>query len=170
MTLRSSDNRPWYKERWPWLLMLGPAVVVVAGVTTLWLAVVSNDGLVTDDYYKQGMAVNQSLHRDHVAGELGLHAELMRAGLNIRLLLATDKGAELPREVILRLAHPTRAGQDELIKMNLEGQGLYSGRLAGDIAGRWLISIEDPVANWRLQGEWLSDSVEPLQLAPRVGK
>ena len=27
--------KPWYREPWPWLLMLGPAVVVVAGFITL---------------------------------------------------------------------------------------------------------------------------------------
>ena len=58
MTLQS-NNQPWYKERWPWILMAGPGLVIVAGVITVWLAVVSNDGLVTDDYYKQGLAVNQ---------------------------------------------------------------------------------------------------------------
>lgn len=170
MTLRSSDNKPWYKERWPWFLMAGPAIVVVAGIVTLWLAIVSNDGLVTDDYYKQGMTVNQRLHRDHLAGELGLHADVMRAGLNVRLLLGADKDAGLPQELVVKLAHPTRAGQDQLIKMKLESQGFYTGKLAVDISGRWLVSIEDPIGNWRLQGEWLSDSSEPLRLVAKVGK
>ena len=48
MTLRS-ENQPWYKDRWPWILMAGPAVVVVAGFITLWLAISSDDGLVSDD-------------------------------------------------------------------------------------------------------------------------
>ena len=41
---------PWYRHPWPWILMSGPFVVVVAGVITLYLAVVSDDGLVDDDY------------------------------------------------------------------------------------------------------------------------
>jgi hypothetical protein len=169
MTLRS-DNQPWYKERWPWLLMAGPAVVIVAGIITLWLAVVSNDGLVTDDYYKQGLTVNQRLQRDHLAGDLGLHADVMRAGLNVRLLLGAAGDAGLPQEIILKLAHPTRAGQDQLVKMTLEGQGFYTGKLAGDVSGRWLVSIEDPAGHWRLQGEWLADSAEPLRLTAKADK
>ena len=51
---------PWYREPWPWLLMAGPAVVVVAGLFTAWLAVVHEDGLVADDYYKQGLGINKS--------------------------------------------------------------------------------------------------------------
>lgn len=61
--------------------MAGPAVVVVAGFITLWLAISSDDGLVSDDYYKQGLTVNQRLQRDHLAGDLGLHADVMKSGL-----------------------------------------------------------------------------------------
>lgn len=169
MTLRS-DNRPWYKQRWPWLLMAGPALVIVAGAVTVWLAVVSNDGLVTDDYYKQGLAVNQRLHRDQQAGDLGLHADVMRAGANVRLLLRSDGKANLAQTLTLKLSHPTRAGQDQAVQMVSEGQGFYSGKLAVEVSGRWLVSIEDPAGQWRLQGEWQADSEEPLSLAAKAGK
>ena len=163
MTLRS-NNQPWYKERWPWFLMAGPAIVIVAGIITLWLAVASNDGLVTDDYYKQGLAVNQRLHRDQLAGSLGLHADVMRSGLNVRLLLGAEGNAVLPPEITLKLAHPTRAGQDQMVRMTLEGQGFYSGKLTAEVSGRWLVSLEDPAGLWRLQGQWQADSGEPLRL------
>lgn len=169
MTL-NNDTRPWYKERWPWFLMAGPGIVIVAGFITLWLAVVSNDGLVTDDYYKQGLAVNQSLQRDQQAGSLGLQGDVMRSGASLRLLLRADNDAGLPSEIVLKLAHPTRAGQDQLVKMTMEGPGFYSGKLAADVSGRWLVSIEDPAAKWRLQGEWQADSLEPLRLTARAGK
>ena len=44
---------PWYKQRWPWILMSGPAIVVVAGFITLGLAIHTSDSLVDDDYYKK---------------------------------------------------------------------------------------------------------------------
>jgi hypothetical protein len=28
-------NRPWYRQLWPWLLISGPAAVLVAGVATM---------------------------------------------------------------------------------------------------------------------------------------
>jgi hypothetical protein len=169
MTLKT-DNQPWYKERWPWFLMAGPGIVIIAGFITLWLAVVSYDGLVSDDYYKQGLEVNQSLQRDHLASNLGLHGDVMRSGVNLRLLLSAESDAGLPAELVLRLAHPTRAGQDQLVKMVLEGQGFYSGKLAAEVSGRWLVSIEDPAGRWRLQGDWQADSMDPLRLTARQGK
>jgi hypothetical protein len=169
MTLRS-NNQPWYKDRWPWILMAGPAVVIVAGIVTVWLAVVSNDGLVTDDYYKQGLAVNQQLQREHRAGNLGLQGDVMRAGLNVRLLLRATEDASLPTTIVVKLAHPTRAGQDQMVKMVAEGQGFYSGKLAVEVTGRWLVSIEDPAGQWRLQGDWQADSEEPLRLTAKADK
>jgi uncharacterized protein len=46
------SNAPWYRHRWPWLLMMGPAVVVAAGLATWVLAarVAANDGLVTEPH------------------------------------------------------------------------------------------------------------------------
>src|SRR5690348_1011427 len=98
-----SDIQPWYKEPWPWFLMFGPFVVVVAGFTTAWLAIRSNDGLVADDYYKQGLAINQQLQRDHKAGELGLHGDLMRSGLQLRVVLAGGEKLKFPEKLTLRV-------------------------------------------------------------------
>ena len=169
MTLRS-DSKPWYKEPWPWILMAGPGIVIIAGFVTLWLAVVSNDGLVTDDYYKQGMTINQRLQRDHYAGELGLHADLMRSGQQVRLLVAADRDAALPEALTLKLSHPTRAGQDQMVKMVSEGQGFYGGNLTEEVSGRWYVSIEDPSGKWRLQGEWQADTDDQLRIVSRPDK
>ena len=169
MTLRD-DNKPWYKETWPWILMAGPATVIVAGFVTLWLAIVSNDGLVADDYYKQGLAMNQRLQRDHYASDLGLRADFMRSGHRVRLMLATDRDAALPEALTLKLSHPTRAGQDQIVKMVSEGQGFYGGELTADVPGRWYVSIEDPSGKWRLQGDWQADVEDALHLVSRSEK
>jgi hypothetical protein len=167
MTLRK-DNQAWYKEPWPWILMSGPAIVVVAGFITAWLAITTSDGLVSDDYYKQGLGINQRLQRDHQAGKLGLQAEIMRADKGVRLLLTSNNSGKVPEAIVLKLAHPTRAGFDQSVPMTNEGAGFYSGRLSEGISGRWLVSIEDPSGEWRLQGSWQTDSDDSLRLAAKV--
>ena len=57
--MNTIPQTPWYRDPWPWILMAGPAAVVVAGAITLWIAFASADGLVAGDYYKQGLAINQ---------------------------------------------------------------------------------------------------------------
>jgi hypothetical protein len=163
----SKDNQAWYKEPWPWILMAGPGIVIIAGFVTAWLAVTSNDGLVTDDYYKQGLTVNQRLQRDNAAGKLGLHADIMRSDKGVRLILAAAESAAMPKAIVLKLAHPTRAGYDQSVELNNEGAGFYSGKLSEDISGRWLVSIEDPAGQWRLQGNWLADDEKPLRITAK---
>ena len=41
--------KPWYREPWPWIVMSGPAIVVVAGIYTAFLAFSTSDTLVAKD-------------------------------------------------------------------------------------------------------------------------
>ena len=64
---------PWYRQRWPWLLFAGPAIVVVASFATLWLAASSDDGVIADDYYKRGLLINREIDRTARAIERTWH-------------------------------------------------------------------------------------------------
>ena len=75
-TLSAPTSKPWYREPWPWFLISLPATAVIAGVATVWIAATSADGLVVGDYYKTGLAINQTLARDDVAHALALTANL----------------------------------------------------------------------------------------------
>ena len=47
---RPGSTGPWYRHRWPWLLVLLPlTAVVVASFFTLWLAMRQPDYLVVDE-------------------------------------------------------------------------------------------------------------------------
>ena len=172
MTLRS-DNQAWYKDRWPWILMAGPAIVVVAGFITLWLAIKSDDGLVTDDYYKQGLAVNQVTFRDRQAAALEVSGELSidPARQLVRVAWRSGKLASPPAVLVLNLSHPTRSGLDQSLRLqrdtsNVAGLAGYSAGLAGELAGRWLVELEDEAREWRLTGSW--DVVkEPVLTLPK---
>jgi hypothetical protein len=56
-----SRSRPWWKFGYVWLLISGPAVVVVAGFATLWLALAYPETLVAEDYYRRGVEINREL-------------------------------------------------------------------------------------------------------------
>jgi hypothetical protein len=53
--------RPWWKFPLVWMVIAGPAAVVVAGFATLWLAVRTPDPVVAADYYRQGIEINKAL-------------------------------------------------------------------------------------------------------------
>lgn len=158
----AGNELPWYRHRWPWLLMAGPAAVVVAGIVTAWIAANSHDGLVADDYYRQGLAVNQKLARVEAAAALGLEARLRLGGGRIDVTLISARGAPLPPRLRVTLAHPTRGGEDRVLLLEGAG-GRYEGRGPALGAGRWHVLIEDEAGRWRLAG-----SVELPQAAPAV--
>jgi hypothetical protein len=154
-----SDNllaKPWYREPWPWLLMTGPCIVIIAGFCTLWLAVKSDDGLVADDYYKRGLAINQTLSRATRAEQLTLggRAEL-RAG-SVRVTLSG--AGVLPETLRLRLVHPTRAVDDQVLEVHAASPGVYTGTLTAPVAGRRVVMLEDMAKTWRLGGEAGNDA------------
>lgn len=45
---------PWWKFPLVWMVIAGPAIVVVAGFVTLWIALRSPNPIVSDNAYRQG--------------------------------------------------------------------------------------------------------------------
>ena len=162
MSANRMPAQPWYRERWPWILMAGPAIVVVAGLITAWLAILSDDGLVIDDYYKQGLAINQTLNRRNAAARLGMDAEIQLADGRIRVLLGGPAGRSA---LTLRLVHPTRAGMDQSVNLAAVGPGVYEGRLRPLQPGRWHVLLE--ARDWRLAGDWTLPAAGALKLEGR---
>jgi len=60
------DAQPWWRHGHVWLIIAGPALVIVAGFVTLWLAIRHPDPVVAEDYYRRGLQINQALERGEV--------------------------------------------------------------------------------------------------------
>ncbi len=142
----------WYREPGPWLLMAGPFVVMVASFITLWLAIRSNDGLVSEDYYKTGMAINQTLAESENAKALGISAGIRIKMDSIAIRLAGSAPAFVPPASLrVTVTHPTRAGLDQS-QVLLRQNDYYSGKFRLPAAGHWVVLLEDDAGTWRLMG------------------
>jgi uncharacterized protein len=142
--------------------MAGPVAVVVACLVTAWLAIRSDDGLVADDYYKRGLAINQTLSRSEAAERLGIEAELHLADGRVRVLL---RSAAVRGTPTLRLLHPTRAGMDQSLILSMVEPGVYEGRVQPLSPGRWHVVLEN--RDWRLTGDWIFPAAGALRLGDR---
>jgi hypothetical protein len=58
---QATDPTPWWKHGHVWLVISGPAVVVVAGLVTAFIAVRGADPVVEADYYRRGIEINKAL-------------------------------------------------------------------------------------------------------------
>lgn len=165
MTTDSENVAPWWRQPWPWFLMSLPAAAVVGGVVTIWLATRDADSLVSDDYYKEGLAIRQVLDRDAKAKALDIGADLDVQGPRIQARLAGRLDA-LPPALTLHLIHPTRAEQDKTLNLQAGPDGGYHAILPALPAGIRQIVLEPSDRSWRLTGEWRSPFTERLVLRP----
>jgi hypothetical protein len=143
-----------------------PASAVIGGMITIYLAVTTSDGLVEDDYYKRGKAINLELARDEAAVHHQLQAILGIDSQNGQVTVTLESRDHLhPEHVRLLLLHPTRAGQDQLIRLEPDGQGAYIGGAGPIMPGNWHVQLETD--DWRLSGRMQLPREESLRLIPQ---
>jgi len=168
---------PWYRQRWPWLLMVPPLAAVIGGVITIVLAVRSNDGMVAADYYKRGLAINSELSRSQRATELGLTAEVQAGGEGAgdSVYVRVSSAAQgLPPEPALRirLVHPGRSGADRVAMLSrvsadadgrsAEYRGAWDEAAELHAAVAWRVVVEG--RDWRLDGGIAAGEVREFRL------
>ncbi|OYY19901.1 MAG: nitrogen fixation protein FixH [Burkholderiales bacterium 35-55-47] len=61
MKQENLDTKPWWKYGHVWLIISGPAAVIIAGFITLAIAIGTPDPVVADDYYRRGLDINKTL-------------------------------------------------------------------------------------------------------------
>ncbi|MEQ1662498.1 MAG: FixH family protein [Thiobacillus sp.] len=161
--MNSIASKPWYREPWPWFLMSLPATAVIAGLATVWIAATHYDGLVVGDYYKAGLAINQTLARDDAARALGLAATL-QAGDGSLTLTLTGRMKSVPDQITLSLAHPTHQGSDQSLTLHHAGAGHYRAAMPDMPVGKWHAQLVDDRSTWRLSGVVHTPFDQPVAL------
>lgn len=151
----SPDVTPvrWYREAYVWLIILFPALSIMMGIILLVLSIKSFDGMVVDDYYKQGMIINEVLARDDKAHDSGLNARLdwQTASKTIQIELSADSGFNYPDELKAAFMHATRGGLDVTVLLSRINNQSYLATAPGLAPGRWHVEIA--ADDWRLLEE-----------------
>lgn len=150
----TTDTLPWYRQFWPWFLIALPGSVVVAGLITVYIAFKHADSTVNDQYYRDGLAINQVLAQDQLAGRLGAAAEINWDKLTGEVLINLSIQADYPRQLRLLLLHPTDQSRDLEVTLVGGAMGHYRADLERAPQHRYYLRLEPlPERQWRLQGE-----------------
>jgi hypothetical protein len=143
--------------------MSGPLIVVVAGIFTAWIAYTRGDPVISEDYYRKGLAASQTLASDARAQAMGLQAAVrLSENDTVSVALSATKDFQAPPTIRLTLSHPTRAGLDQMQTLQREGER-YRGRLHLPQSGHWLLLIENDAPGegaWRMLGKVILPATE----------
>lgn len=155
MQITESD-KPWHKYPLVWMMIAIPFSAVIMGVVMIWLAVDTDDGLVADDYYKQGLEINRVISRDKKAAELGLSAIIEFDNSTGIIRMQFDKGSLefFPVSLPLHLQHATRENSDVTVLLDHGIGNQYIGHVNQSISeGIWYFGISGKSgakADWKL--------------------
>ena len=158
-----SKSSVWYREPMVWMIIMIPFSAVIMGGVMLTLAVSSDDGLVTDDYYKKGLRINRTLERDALAASYEIAGEIMLGapGESVEVFLTGNARFQAPEIVHLRLFHTTRSGLDRDLRLRRVATGRYVASGPRLEPGAWQVQLD--ADGWRLNGR-LASSDMPQRL------
>lgn len=123
--------------------ILGLSIAVNIGMMTL--AATSNDGLVTEHYYSNGLRYDEERARElnQPGWNVGVVAPKVAERTAPFVVTITDrhhaplKGAS----VSLKLYRPTKAGYDQLIPLAETAQGRFEAQVSVPLVGLWDATI-----------------------------
>ncbi|WP_438865426.1 FixH family protein [Neptunicella sp.] len=157
--------QPWYKQFWPWVLIILPSIAVIFSINMFFIAMNTEDTLVVDDYYKEGKWINIQLAKIHKAQELGIQGKL--TVINNRIEVAIQSNTPLDGTALsLDFHHATLSKLDFHVQLLRNAAGLYVAEHSSDIAGKWQITLTPFDKLWKIQENINLPSNDAITLAP----
>lgn len=156
MLKQAPPIKPWYKQFWPWFLIFLPMSAVVAGITTFIIAQNNQPALVSDNYYKEGLAINIDKKLQDNAARLGITHTTVIGQSTLSIHLTGDHPSLEFIQVNLR--HSTISQHDSSLKLTRISHDVYQAPYILPIEGKWYIRIHDPLNTWEIsQSEHLKN-------------
>ena len=177
--MSGTGSNVWHRNPLVWMLIAFPAWSVVAGIGTVIVAFRVFDGVVVDDYYAQGKAINVTIERDVAAERRGLAAlatitavlpakgSALRNGVEapgIEVIVTGIDVASLPATLKLAILHSTRGGLDAHVALTRSAIGIYRAELPPLAPGKYYLQIE--AEDWRIVGALRRPTENTTSLGP----
>ncbi len=138
------------------------------GIIMITLAVNSPDTLVDKNWYKDGMAINQRLDKQHQATQMGIQAFIsLNREKGIILVNGENLDALKYPELLLELTHPTLESLDHLLPLYPTPEGNFFAKPTSIPSGYYYVRLSVPTGDWEIQSSVnFSNPVEQQALSP----
>lgn len=154
MSQHEYDEGPWYKQFWLWFMLVPLFILVLASFYLLYLAITTNDGVVVDNYYRDGKGYVVRQEEDAFARAMELQADVRWKSDTLSLQL-DGRLTPLPEQLELLIIFPTNDDFDVTVIMDHRGLGEYVGQLPEPVSGRRLLQVHplNTDTEWRLHAD-----------------
>ena len=174
--IEQQQSKVWYKEPWPWFLMAGPAIVVVAAIATFMIAQKHNSDLVSDDYYKDGKHIDLDIQRDQAAATRDIHGQILISPDNQAAKVFISGDFDPKAEIRLTFLHPAKKAHDQSVVLKATNAALSGNKVEYQAVFRplpaaqhWYVRLEDSNRVWRVEDKWIVSQGHAIDLHP-MGK
>ncbi|PFG56143.1 hypothetical protein ATG66_2469 [Vibrio sp. ES.051] len=144
--------KPWYKQFWPWFLIILPLTVVVWTVVTVIVFSNNSVSLVAEDYYKKGKGINIDISKMNVARDLGLNANIFSENNDVVIAFSKGKLTHYPA-LNATFTHRTLPNRDFTKLVTADASGNYRLTAKESIQGPWFIELQPHDRQWMIQGK-----------------
>ncbi|QJQ97221.1 FixH family protein [Halomonas sp. PA5] len=140
---------------------------ITVSTTMLFVAIRTADGMVQEDYYEHGRAINVVLAKQQRAAELELAGELMVDSATGDIILDLSGDAR-PDQLLLKLIFPTQDDRDQEFTLEHVRDGRYVGQTTERLQYRWYLQLQPSgeTPEWRLTGEARFPRETTIELTP----
>lgn len=167
-TPKAGQPDQWHKEPWMLLVVGAPLIVVVAAIATGIIAWKSQDKVLSADYYRQGLQIDQDLQKDANARTYNMESEISVLPGNVLEMQLRGAAKQPPVALLVIATGSSGLAENEAqykIAMQQVRPGLYRASVpAGLIRDEKIWHVKLAADDWRLTARWQHHANSTLQM------
>ena len=148
--MQSDPPKIWYKQFWPWFLIVVPLSSMVLSFTMMNFAFNSEDSLVIDDYYKEGRGINLEIKKLQQAKILNISTKAQVFSDYVEVIFISGK-PDNGKALTLDFFHSTQEFKDFSVILLRDANGTYRAPFTAEVSGKWKLSLHPIDENWKIQ-------------------
>ncbi len=160
----SRDDAPWYRQSIMPMVVAIPALTVVAGLSTVWIANHNADPQIEDPVRPDIIAMHADPVPDASARARGVSGELAASGGRLHIVLRAET-ADSPAQLHVVFAHAAKETYDQTAEALRTAPGTYEVATPALVDGPWYIEVSPDDRAWRLTGQ-MATTGAPVHLKP----